>query len=100
MSNNELFKILEKGQLLPCKKTKINLSTTDESKSANFVFQIGSDERYEIVMPVLGSIDEILTLYAYIDEYLVLHIDVESSKTKEIYNIFNYEKLELCYNIE
>lgn len=100
LSNNELFKILEKGQLLPCKKTKINLSTTDESKSANFVFQIGSDERYEIVMPVLGSIDEILTLYAYIDEYLVLHIDVESSKTKEIYNIFNYEKLELCYNIE
>lgn len=100
LSNNDRLKILEKGQLLPCQKATINLSTTDTSECANFVFQIGDNEQHEIIMPILGGVDEVLTLYAYIDEYLVLHIDIENNKTKEIYNIFNYEKLELCYNIE
>ena len=91
--------LLQKGDLLPCKSSIINVSTTDSSSFANFIFRIGDHNEYQEIIPVLGGLDETLTIETFIDEYLILHINMKNNKTQEEYNIFNYEKLEVCYNI-
>ena len=98
LSNGTYMNILEKGQPLPCKETQIYLATTDSSENANFIFRIGYKE-FPVSIPLLGGVDEVLKLFAYIDEYNILHIDIENSKTNERYNIFNYEKVDICYNL-
>ncbi|MBQ8784519.1 MAG: Hsp70 family protein [Alphaproteobacteria bacterium] len=99
LSNGQNLNLLKKGQTLPCVRSEFKISTTDYSKQANLIFKIGNDAEFQEIVPVLGGLDESLTIYTHIDKYLVLHIDVRNNKTKEEYNVFNYEKLEICYNI-
>ncbi len=101
LSNGDKYPLLKEGQLIPCKESKIHLSTVDCSENANFVFQFGQDEYHEITIPLLGGVDETFDLFTYIDNYSVLHIDMKNNKIQEDerYNIFRYEKLDLCYNV-
>lgn len=99
LSDGHYLPLLQKGDLLPCKSSIINVSTTDSSSFANFIFRIGDHNEYQEIIPVLGGLDETLTIETFIDEYLILHINMKNNKTQEEYNIFNYEKLEVCYNI-
>ena len=99
LSDGNYLPLLEQGQPIPCKPASFNLAVTDSTNQANFVFKIGNKDEHSVVVPFLGGVDEFLTLYTYVDEYNVLRIDVKNSKTQEVYNIFNYEKIDLCYNV-
>jgi molecular chaperone DnaK len=101
LSNGDKYPLLKEGQLIPCKESKIHLSTVDCAENANFVFQVGQDEYHEITIPLLGGADEAFDLITYIDEYSVLNIEMRNNKIQEHerYNIFQYEKPDLCYNV-
>ena len=98
LSNGDYFKLLSKGQTVPCEDSSVFVSTIDCSEQANFIFRIGSNE-YQEVIPVLGGIDEVLKITAYVDKYSNLHINMENQKTKECYSIFTYEKLDFSYTL-
>lgn len=99
LSDGNTITLLSDGQPLPCKSVTVNLSTIDCSEKANFIITCKKDEKLCATLPVLGGIDEVLVLYAYVDPCFILHIDVENKKTNESYNILNCESIELRYNL-
>lgn len=99
LSNNDYVPLLQTGQSIPCKPETLYLSTTDCKGKANFIFRIGKYEEEPIVVPVLGGVDEVLKISIFVDEYNVLYVNLENQKTKDSYNIFKYEKLDITYNV-
>lgn len=100
LSNGEWLTLLSKGQPIPTKERIVHLSTVDCMETANFVFKMGEHSEDMVTFPILGGIDEVITLSVYVDDFSVFHAIVKTNKDPTEYEVYACEKIDLCYHIE
>lgn len=99
LSDSSYYRLVENGQSIDEKKKYI-FAIVEDSKMARFIFTDGEQRIGNQDIITYGFFQEELISEIFIDENLVLNVEIKSSKRADIYKeVWRYSKLKFGYKL-